>query len=131
MNLQQYSPQVTHQNEVTIKLLKQHNELTMPLLSRLTGYGASVSKRILERLASMGVCHEVKRGKKLYFVPGRAPKVQRERFEPKGKFHGIKWEPSVNRPGCEDFLQCPSRVGNQYFPHRAMMHGCTPTGARK
>jgi len=131
MNLQQFSPQVTHQNEVTIKLLKQHKELTIPLLSRLTGFGESVCRRIFDRLMSIGVCHEVKRGNRLHFVQGRAPVVKRERFEPKGKFHGIKWEPSVNRPGCEDFLQCPSRVGDNFFPHRAMMHGCTPTGARK
>jgi hypothetical protein len=79
----------------------------------------------------MGRCHEVKRGNRLYFREGRTPSINRERFAPTGPFGGIKWEPSVNRPGCEDFLQYPSRVGNQYFPHRAMMHGCTPNGAKK
>ena len=131
MNLQQYSPQTTHQNEVATQLLKQHTELTIPLLSRLTGFGESVCRRIFDRLAVAGVCHEVKRGKKLYFLQGRAPSITRERFAPTGVFKGINWQPSVARPGCEDFLQCPSRIGDKYIPHRAMMHGCTPTGARK
>jgi hypothetical protein len=107
--------------------LAQHKELTIPMLGRLTGYSDTVSRRIFDRLMAAGVCHEVKRRGKLYFLPGRAPVVERERFTPKGDFEGVKWEPSINRPGCEDFLQYTSRIGEELVPHRAMMHGCTPS----
>lgn len=131
MNLQPYNPQVTEQNEVAIKLLNHYQELTMPLLSRLTGYGASTSKRILERLVLLGYCHQVKHKNRLYYRTGKdkTPKVTRVReYKP---FGGVPWNPENNRPGCQDFLQYPSRIGDKLVPHRPMMHGCTPTGYKK
>ena len=32
-------------------------------------------------------------------------------------FKGIDWSHSVQRPGCQDHLQYPSRRGDEYVPH--------------
>ena len=130
MNLQQFNPTVTHQNEVATKLLKQHKEMTVPLLQRLTDFGESTCRRTLERLCSMGVCHEVKIKRNTYFRLGSAPRTEIKQREYK-PFNGIVWKPEINRPGCQDFLQYPSRIGDKLVPHRPMMHGCTPTGDKK
>jgi hypothetical protein len=31
---------------------------------------------------------------------------------------GIDWSVSTHRPGCQDFLKHPSRVGDKLIPHR-------------
>lgn len=126
MNLQQLSPIVMNQNEVTIKLLKQHREMTVPLLQRLTGFGESTCRRTFERLALMGICHEVKVKGKNYYRIGRAPRKELKSREYK-PFSGVVWKPEVNRPGCQDFLQYPSRMGDQLVPHKPMIHGCVPS----
>jgi hypothetical protein len=111
----------------TIKLLKARKFLSIPLLSKLSGFGETRSRRILERLCSKGYCHQVKKGNKLYFYEGSSPKTDLSgKYTPTGRFYGIKWEPEVNRPGCQDFLKCPSRVGDNLIPHRPMMHGAMP-----
>lgn len=130
MNLQPYSPQVTQQNKVTIKLLEQHKEMTVPLLQRLTEFGESTCRRTLERLCSMGLCHEVKIKRNTYFRLGSSPRIETRQREYK-PFGGVPWNPEINRPGCQDFLQCPSRIGDKLMPHRPIMHGCTPTGDKK
>jgi hypothetical protein len=131
MNLQQFNPTVTHQNEVATKLLKQHKEMTVPLLQRLTDFGESTCRRTLERLCSMGVCHQVRIAKRIVFRLGASPR-QANRIEREYKpFGGIVWRPEINRPGCQDFLKYPSRIGDKLVPHRPMMHGCTPTGVTK
>jgi len=111
----------------TIKLLKTRKHLTVPLLSKLTGFGETKCKRILERLCSKGLCHQVKEKNRMFYYNGPAQKADlSEKYKPTGKFYGIRWEPETNRPGCQDFLKCPSRVGEILIPHRPMMHGAMP-----
>jgi hypothetical protein len=33
-------------------------------------------------------------------------------------FKGVDWRISTHRPGCQDFLKYPSRVGDKLVPHR-------------
>ena len=124
MNLQQFNPTVTHQNEVATKLLKQHKEMTVPLLERLTGFGESTCRRTLDRLCSMGVCHEVRIKNRIFFRLGPSPRMPQKYEREYKPFFGVVWEPENSRPGCQDFLNCPSRVGDRLEPHRPMMHGC-------
>ena len=119
---------VQQNDKDTLKLLKSRKNLTVPLLSKLSGFNETKCKRILERLCSKGLCHEVRVKNRIYYELGPMPKADlSEKYKPTGKFYGIKWEPEINRPGCQDFLKCPSRVGTNLIPHRPMMHGCTPT----
>jgi hypothetical protein len=78
----------------------------------------------------MGVCHQVRIAKRIVFRLGASPRTETKVREYK-PFNGIVWRPEINRPGCQDFLKYPSRVGDNLIPHRPMMHGCTPTGDKK
>lgn len=42
-------------------------------------------------------------------------------------FLGVDWSTSTMRPGCQDFLKCPSRRGDGLHPHRApILNGSSP-----
>lgn len=36
----------------------------------------------------------------------------------RGQWQGVDWSHSVARPGCQDFLQIPSRRGDEWVAHR-------------
>jgi hypothetical protein len=37
----------------------------------------------------------------------------------KNDFKGVDWTSSLSRPGCQDFLKCPSRSGQEFRPYRS------------
>lgn len=34
------------------------------------------------------------------------------------------WLPEIARPGCQDFLKCPSRVGDELKPYEGIKPQC-------
>jgi len=115
----------------TLKLLQTRKNITVPMLSKLTGFGETKCKRIIDRLCAKGLCHPVRVKNRIFYVAGPMPKVDLSgKYRPTGKFDGIAWNPEINRPGCQDFLKCFSRVGDKFLPHRPMMHGLVLTGDR-
>lgn len=54
-----------------------------------------------------------------------------ERHIPTGSFHGVDWSHSTQRPGCQDHLQIPSRVGDRIVPYKAPGLICTGVLADK
>jgi DNA-binding Lrp family transcriptional regulator len=114
---------IQQQDKDAVKLLHQRGELTVPMLSKLTGLGETKCKRILERLSAKGICHAVRVKNRIFYKQGAAPIVDlSEKYKPTGRFEGIRWEPNDKRPGCQEFLKCLSRVDNRFIPHRPMIH---------
>lgn len=131
MNLELVN-EVQQNDKDALKLLKTRKQLTVPLLSKLTGFNETKCKRILERLCSKALCHQVRVKNRIFYEVGPMQKADlSDRYKPTGQFFGIKWNPEDNRPGCQDFLKCPSKVGNKSIPHRPMMHGLVPSGAQQ
>ena len=46
-------------------------------------------------------------------------------------FKGVDWGLSTMRPGCQDFLNCPSRRGDGLHPHRAPILNGASTKEKK
>lgn len=44
--------------------------------------------------------------------------------------HGIDWERSTLRPGCQDFLKVPTLVDGKRKDHVAPVHGCVSNSPR-
>jgi hypothetical protein len=131
MNLELVN-EVQQNDKDALKLLKTRKRLSVPLLSKLMGFNETKSKRILERLCSKALCHQVREKNRIFYELGPMEKADlSQKYKPTGKFFGIKWNPENNRPGCQDFLKCPSRVGDKLIPHRPMMHGLVPSGAQQ
>jgi hypothetical protein len=131
MNLELVN-EVQQNDKDTLKLLKTRKRLSVPLLSKLTGFNETKCKRILERLCSKALCHQVRERNRIFYELGPMQKADlSEKYKPTGNFFGIQWNPENNRPGCQDFLKCPSKVGDKLIPHRPMMHGLVPSGAQQ
>jgi hypothetical protein len=114
-----------------LKVIKANQPISLAEIASKTGYNI---KSITATVSKLAVSQKIV---KEYSTKSRflvrmwttadnkkvSPTIKVEKFTPKGKFLGIRWNPSDNRPGCEDFLKCPSRVGDNLMPHRPMMHG--------
>jgi hypothetical protein len=47
-------------------------------------------------------------------------------------YTGVDWSNSIQRPGCQDFLKCPSRRGDELHPHRPpILNGATQKSEAK
>ena len=117
-----------------LKLIKQRKKVTTAEIAQLIGKSKSASENAARRMLNRRQIHLVKeRGVNVwYYGSSQTTTTYKNRFEREYKpFSGVVWQPEINRPGCQDFLKCPSRVGNSFIPHRPMMHGCTPTGVTK
>lgn len=114
---------IQQQDKNALKQLNQRKQLTVPLLASLLGIGETKAKRILQRLCSKDYCHQVRVKNRIYYKEGTSPViVNPPRYTPTGKFIGVVWKPEISRPGCQDFLNCPSRVNDRFEPHRPMIH---------
>jgi hypothetical protein len=117
---------------LVLKIVKQHQPITTKALAARVGCNIKTMSGVVGKLITAKQL-TVNEGstKRNYMVRLSKPEdmpytpttEQVERFKPTGNFYGIKWEPSINRPGCEDFLTYPSRIGNDRFPHRAPVCG--------
>jgi DNA-binding Lrp family transcriptional regulator len=76
----------------TLKLLQTRKNITVPMLSKLTGFGETKCKRIIDRLCAKGLCHPVRVKNRIFYEAGPMPKVDLSgKYRPTGKFDGIAW----------------------------------------
>ena len=74
------------------------------------------------RMLSFGKLeYEGKPGQRIYSVRARKVSTVSKTRRPASEdpFLGIDWSTSIQRPGCQDAFECPSRRGDQLVPYRA------------
>jgi hypothetical protein len=116
-----------------LKIVKRHQALTIPDIAIKLGLNATTVRNIVHALCDakkLILADRTKTRHQAYRIRTEADEAAyqvQKKYKPEGIFTGIKWEPSVNRPGCEDFLKCPSRFGDKLVEHRAPIYGATPS----
>lgn len=103
-------------------------------IHRVTGLGVKLIIKAKNHLIKRGKVHQFPREKSGPVpifkgpmpedkLPPKPPK--QERYIPKPQpFFGISWNPPVQRPGCQDFLNHPSRRGDDRVEYRPPVHEC-------
>ena len=124
------SEQASRMDDEIIRILKARGKIKTAELSKMIGFSKSAAENAMKRMQEKHLVHIVKEKRLNVWHWGTSQTTTKYKtiFAPKDKdnhYTGEKWEPSVARPGCEDFLKCPSRYGEKLVKHRPMMHGMT------
>jgi hypothetical protein len=115
-------------DQLVTQLFTHYGELTKPRLAQLTGKHVTSFEHCLPRLIESGFIHSFRVKNRVFYRLGKASnQPQAQRFNPTGTYTGDGFNPAVNRPGCLDFLLCPSLMGDKRMPYRPPMHGCVST----
>ena len=113
-----------------LKIIKQHAQISLPDLSRITGRSVTSCDNALKRMQDRHEIHMVKKGNRNIWCYGtRQQAEQKERYTPTGYYTGDKFNPANNRPGCLDFLGALSLMGGKRVPYKTPMHGCVSTAS--
>jgi hypothetical protein len=108
-----------------IRIMKTRGKIKVGELCAMLNISKSSGENAMKRMQEKRLAHVVKeKGHNVWYY-GSSQVIEKQRFKPSGIYKGENWQPSIARPGCEDFLKCPSRYGDKLVPHRPMMHGMT------
>ena len=141
MEITEMKPECEKIGEQLLVILKESDTpLTIKELAQLIGTDIDRVRRAKDWLVKRGDVHQKGRigsaNNPVYLGP--VPVDTRNRVENvrmgtmKSKpFTGVDWNPEIQRPGCQDFLQYPSRRADGHHPHRAPLHGCVGNLADK
>lgn len=82
-----------------------------------------VTQSLLNLERQNRVSYEGAPGKRIYTAKVKKTGVfatkNKSSFHDRPVFTGVDWSASIQRPGCQDALACPSRRGNELVPYRA------------
>ena len=127
--------QLTQRTQVIHQLLLEHQELTIPKLSRLTMYSETSVRSALNRLRESRQVHEVRIKNRLVYRVGAPHESPPSRVAPwvadTTPYRGVDWSRSTTRRGCQDFLQLPTRVNDERRAYRTPVYAFTPTTTRE
>jgi hypothetical protein len=93
-------------------------ELTNHQVAEITGIDRAKVIYVLHKLSSQGLRSRRSGNTYFYWFPetGNAP-ARRESVK-REPWTGVDWSHSTSRPGCQDFLDHPSRRGDTLFPYK-------------
>jgi predicted ArsR family transcriptional regulator len=118
---------------LVIKTIKRHQALTIPDIAIKLGLNATTVRNIVHALCDakkLILVDPTRTRHQAYRIRTQADEAVsqiQKRYKPEGIFTGLRWEPSANRPGCEDFLRLKSRFGDTLVDYRAPIYGATPS----
>jgi hypothetical protein len=116
-----------------LKVVNTYKAITATDIALKLGLSANTVRNIIRELLDgnkLAVAHKTKKrlqSYKIFVEDDKQACTTQWRQIPEGVFTGFTWEPSVNRPGCDDFLKCPSRLGDNLVPYRAPIYAATPS----
>lgn len=114
-----------------LKIIKQHGQINVRDLARITDRSVTSCENAVKRMQERHEIHLVRKGNRNMWVYGtRQQAEQKERYTPTGYYTGDKFNPANNRPGCLDFLDAPSLMGDKRVPYKTPMHGCVSSAIR-
>jgi hypothetical protein len=117
-------------DQLVLELFMQHGELTKPRLAQLTGGNKNSFQHCLPRLIALDLIHSVRIKNRMFYRLGKASnQASNGRSMPQGTYTGEDLNTAFNRPGCLDFLEAPSLMGDKRIPYRPPMHGCVSTAS--
>jgi hypothetical protein len=117
-------------DQLVTQLFTHYGELTKPRLAQLTGKHVTSFEHCLPRLIESGFIHSVRVKNRVFYRLGKASnQASNGRSKPQGTYTGEDLNTAFNRPGCLDFLEAPSLMGDKRIPYRPPMHGCVSTAS--